>query len=122
MSMTKLIAKLELGFLVLLAPALGQVDHAPLPESCIADYRLWSLGSKADVEKLPASVIQPRQIEMWRCASVVKSLDSEGAPYAIQMLLLSGTYSEHLNHRALDFITRHRLMTQFEEEDAAGQR
>ena len=72
MSKTRLIAALLLG-LVLLAPQfLAQDDHVPLPEQCIADYNLWSGGSKDTLEKLPLTVIQPREIEMWKCASGCK--------------------------------------------------
>lgn len=120
MSKTKLIAKLLLGLLVLLTPALAQDDHAPLPEQCIADFNLWWGAPKADTEKLPVTVIQPRYIEMWQCASVVKSKDSSGLSYAPQMLLLSGRYCGYITHRALAFIERQGLMTQFTKEDAAG--
>jgi len=123
MSKTKLIAALLLGLVVLSHPFLAQDDHAPLPEQCIADYNLWSGGSKDSLERLPLTVIQPRQIEMSNCASVLKSFDSEHKTgHAVEMLLLYGTYSGHISHRALDFIQRHGLMKEFSLEDASGQR
>lgn len=115
------VAKPLLGLLVFLSPGLAEDDHAPLPEQCIADYHLWQGSPRADVEKLPVNIIQLRQGEMWECASVVKSSDSSGLAYAPQMLMLSGVYSGHLTHRTLSFIDRHGLMTQFVQEDAAGQ-
>jgi hypothetical protein len=124
MSKTKLIAGgLLIGLAVLSPRFLAQDGHAPLPEQCIADYNLWSGGSKDSFEKLPLTVIQPREIEMWNCASVLKSFDSEHKTgHAVEMLLLYGTYSGHISHRALDFIQRRGLMKEFSQEDAAGQR
>jgi len=123
MSKTKLRATLVFGLLVLSLRVLAEDDRAPLPEQCIADYNLWSSESKDSIEKLPLTVIQPREIEMWNCASVVKSLSSEHKPgHSVEMLLLYGTYSGHVSHRALEFIQRHGLMKEFSQEDAAGQR
>ncbi len=122
MSKMKLIAGLMLGLAVLSPRFLAQDDHAPLPEQCIADYNLWSGESKDNLEKLPVTVIQPREIEMWNCASVVKSLDDRKRAYSVLMLFLYGTYSGQISHRALDFIQRHGLMREFSQEDTAGQR
>jgi hypothetical protein len=120
---TKLVAGLLLGLVMLSPRFLAQDDHAPLPEQCIADYNLWSGEAKESLEKLPLTAIQPREIEMWKCASVLKSFDSEHKTgHAVEMLLLTGTYSGHISHRALDFIQRRGLMKEFSQEDAAGQR
>jgi len=120
---TKLKATLLVGLVVLSLRVLAEDNHAPLPQQCIADYILWSSESKDSIEKLPLTVIQPREIEMWNCASVVKSFDSEHKTgHSVEMLLLYGTYSGHVSHRALEFIQRHGLLREFSQEDAAGQR
>jgi hypothetical protein len=123
MSKTKLRATILVGLVVLSLRVLAEDDHAPLPEQCIADYSLWSSESKDSIEKLPGTVIQPREIEMWNCAKVVKQFDSEhNTAYALKMLLLSHRYCGYVSHRALDFIQRHGLMKEFSQEDAAGER
>jgi hypothetical protein len=122
MSKATLITALLLVSVSFVPRCLGQDDHPPLPEQCIADYNLWSGEAKDNLEKLPFTVIQPREIEMWNCASVVKSLDEHKRAYSVLMLFLYGRYSGQISHRALDFIQRHGLMKEFSQEDAAGQR
>lgn len=119
--MSKLTGRLLLGIVVLFTPALAQTDHAPLPAQCIADYELWSSVLKVDREKLPVTVIQPRQWEMWQCVPVVKS-ERNGTAYAAEILFLYGIYSEDMNSRELAFIQRHGLMKQYVQEDAVGKR
>jgi hypothetical protein len=120
---TKLRATLLVGLVALFLRASAEDDHAPLAEQCIADYNLWSGESKDSLEKLALTVVQPREIEMWNCARVIRSFDSEHKTgHAVEMLLLYGTYSGHISHRALDFIQRHGLTKEFSQEDAAGQR
>jgi len=96
----------------------AQDDRPPLAEQCVADYSLWHNASKSDIEELPLSIIQARYSEMWKCASVVRSPERQN--YSTEMLLLTGTYAGHINHRALDFIERHGLMKQFVQEDSQG--
>ena len=123
MSRTKLVAALLVALVVPPSRFLAQDDHAPLPGRCIADYDLWSAGPRDSDEKLPLTVIQTREIEMWNCAKVIRLFDSEhNTAYSFKMLLLSDTYSGDVRHRALDFIQRHGLMKEFSQEDTAGQR
>ena len=123
MSKTKLIAALLLVSVSFAPKFLGQIGHASLPEQCIADYNLWSGEQKDGLERLPLTVIQPREIEMWDCASVVgKSPIPAHDLMATEMLLLYGTYSGIISHRALNFIQRHGLMKDFSQEDATGKR
>lgn len=123
MSKTGLVAALTLICGTFAQAFLEQADHAPLPERCIADYNLWSGESKGELENLPLTVVQPREIEMWNCASSLeRSSNRDREKMATGMLLLYGTYSGHISHRALDFIQRHGLMKDFSQEDAAGKR
>lgn len=123
MSKTKLVVGLLLGLAVVTAQFFGQDDHAPLPEQCIADQNLWSGGPNDSLDKLPLTILESRQIEMWNCASVMKLFDSEHKTgHAVEMFLLYGTISGHISRRALDFIKRRGLLKEFSQEDAAGQR
>jgi hypothetical protein len=122
MSKTTLIAVLLLVSVSFTPRFLAQEDHAPLPEQCIADYNLWAGAPKDDIEKMPITVLQAHEIEMRQCGWVVESFDAKHKrPYATGMLILYGTYSGHISHRALNFIQRHGLMKEFSQEDAAGQ-
>jgi hypothetical protein len=106
---------LVLGWLVLTASLVGQVEHAPTVDQCQADQRLWLSQIEGDNSKLSFDVLRQMAGEMDKCSEVDPA--NERRYY--------GTMAEASAAMALrlsKFIERHQLWAQFEAEDAAGKR
>ena len=111
---------LVLGWLVLAASLVGQVEHAPTVAQCQADQRLWLATIEADAsgEKtgLPnIYVMRAWSVEMGQCKDVdpgnrFKYYNTQAEIATDEML--------RLRH----FLDRHDLLGKFIEEDAAGKR
>ena len=92
-------------------------DHAPLPEQCNADAKLWYGADKANLDKLPYTELERRAEEMWDCH------DSSSVPADKQhfdAVLLA--YQAQEANRMVAYVKRHGLTKEFLAEDAAGKR
>jgi hypothetical protein len=96
-----------------------------MPEQCRADAHLWYSQSREANDKLSFDDIQRRSLEMVNCQTI-DSGTGEGVPEfkrdADTYRLLWAAYMAISAQRLHNFIERHGLRKQFEDEDAAGQR
>jgi len=88
-------------------------DEKPTPAVCKADLKAWS-GSKT--ETLTVDQIMTRMNELFACADASKKHEKRMRAYLDEFYR---THSE-LANRAFDFITRHDLKGQFDEEEKDG--
>ena len=96
-----------------------------MPEQCRADVRLWHARSKAANDKLSFDDLQRRSLEMSNCQAIDLGTDEGLAEFKSDMdnyRLLWTAYTALSAQRLHNFIERHGLGKQFNDEDAAGQR
>src|SRR5437660_8975033 len=101
-----------------------QIQHAPLPAQCRADYDMWYADNKDALDRLSFQEINQRQVEMWQCGSVVLaenqnnrkngSAEFDWRDYLIFSLMNGGKMSQ----RYESYLRRHGEMQQFLNEDA----
>jgi hypothetical protein len=112
--------------IILLASSLafGQdIQHAPTAAQCQADIAVWKGENKAHIESLPVHDLIVRAQEMKECVDVLADGKAKGWADEIETAMtVELIYGQHIAHRYLDFLVRHRLEQQMADEDAAGQR
>jgi hypothetical protein len=100
--------------------AMGQdIHHAPTAEQCKADEAVWNAESKADIAALPVNTLLQRSNYLSACYKVLQNVNFNSAVWALSW---QGIYDAYAIRRALNFIDRHGLRHQFDEEDAKGAR
>jgi len=78
-------------------------DHAPLPEQCIADARLWYDANTNTMSKLPYHELEKRAREMLNC---LKS----GAPDRELTAIVWADYMDAIHVREVAYLARHGLI------------
>jgi hypothetical protein len=117
-----------LALIVLVSAAFAQ-EHAPTPEQCRADYRLWTANGFS-FENVSWKELMQRSGVMTKCATTdpdMMRVFDEGyvrlgkdAPLSYRDV---GTlFHSAAGDKAMDFLIRHNLMDQFVREDAAGKK
>jgi hypothetical protein len=92
-------------------------DHAPLPEQCNADAKLWHSADKATIDRLAYAELERRVNEMWDC------YDSSTVPMAKEHFgTVLTIYQAQEGNRMVEYLKRHGLTKDFLKEDAAGKR
>ncbi len=91
------------------------VEHAPTVEQCRADQSLW-YAQLSHPKNILFKTLEGYRTEMGAC-SIVDS-DDHFIKYFQVLALIDAALRDRLEH----FMTRHNLVNQFAEEDAAGQR
>jgi hypothetical protein len=91
------------------------VEHAPTVEQCRADQALW-YSQLSHPKNILFKTLEGYRTEMGAC-SVVDSND-----YFVKYFEVLALIDAELRDRLEHFMTRHNLVNQFAEEDAAGQR
>jgi hypothetical protein len=109
-------------------------EHAPTVEVCRADVAVWAntnaetdyynaerewttngVPNRTDIEKLPIIEVKARAREMFVCQDV--------DPTRKESYLDAGRFYHNVQaDRWYEFLLRHNLLDQFEQEDAAGKR
>jgi hypothetical protein len=107
----------RLVLVALLCGAASAQDHAPLPQQCAADAKLWFSADKADLDKLPYAELQKRVDEMWDCHNA-SSVPMDKQHFGAVLL----TYQAQQANRMAAYIKRRGLTHEFLAEDAAGER
>jgi hypothetical protein len=113
--MNRLIPVLLLTLLMLLplAPEPRAQKHAPTLEQCEADARAWV--NVEDAKAQPVDELKLRMNGMMACGD---AYPQEKIQFAVVALVALGTVQD----REENFINRHGLYPQFEEEDKQGKR
>jgi len=115
-----------LALIVLVSAAFAQ-EHAPTPEQCRADYRLWS-AKGTDFTDVSFEELMERSHVMTECSATDPEWMQQFAEQAVRVgtkAFLSYGDAGTLFHaaagdKAVDFLMRHHLMEQFVREDKAG--
>jgi hypothetical protein len=102
---------------VLLGVLAVSQDHAPLPEQCNADAKLWFSADKADLDKQPYAELERRVDAMWDCHNS-SSVQMDKQHFSVVLL----TYQAQESNRMAAYLKRHGLTKEFLAEDAAGKR
>lgn len=105
-----------LTIILLTAAAVSQ--EKPTVEQCRADRNAWKSMTDSDRDSLSARELQRRFGEMTSCSDVENSDWQTRAGY----LIVGEIYGDMTSARYLKFLIRHKLVQQFLDEDAAGQR
>ena len=118
-----------LVLVLLISSATLAQEHAPTVEQCRADYRLWT--ANLDFKDISYHELLRRAVEMNQCTIVDPDgmqafLDEEkrlGWKNASIIYPVAGSLFQHAaDERMTHFVTRHHLLNQFLDEDAAGKR
>ncbi len=115
-----------LALIVLVSAAFAQ-EHAPTPEQCRADYRLWT-AKGTDFADVSFRELMRRSHVLSDCSTTDPEWTQQFAEQAVRLGKNAGvSYSDlsTLFHaaagdKATDFLMRHHLMDQFLKEDEAG--
>lgn len=109
--------KTSVALLLLTVVTFAQ-EHAPTVQQCQADQRLWfdQLSKEsADVSRLSIQQLNTRSKEMTDCGTIdedhLAAYDRTAAEFHFA-----------IESRLTNFLTRHKLMAQFLNEDAVGKR
>ena len=115
-----------LALLILVSTAFAQ-EHAPTPEQCRADYRLWTVKG-TDVSDIAWKELMQRSLVMSKCSTTdpewmqqfaeqnLRLGEKSGLSYSALSMFLHAAAGE----KTRDFLERHHLMAQFTQEDEAG--
>jgi hypothetical protein len=113
--------------LLLLASTGFAQEHAPTPEQCRADYRLWT-ANNPDLKSLSFEELMQRSHVMDECSTTDPAMmqtflqDSlrlgKNAPLSYSEV--ATLFHAVAGDKAVDFLMRHHLMDQFMREEAAG--
>jgi hypothetical protein len=117
-----------LALIFLVSAAFAQ-EHAPTPEQCRADYRLWT-AKGTDFADVSFRELMRRSHVMSGCSTTDPGWEQEFARDLVRLGKNAGvSYSDltTLFHaaagdKATDFLMRHHLMDQFLKEDEVGKR
>ncbi len=119
-----------------------QVEHAPTLEGCVADLNRWSFGldgipfgerARSVLKPLAYREIRARAESLQNCESAslaqLKAAPIEQRPALDKLGVVSGRIQGLIQiyllegyTRYFDFIVRHKLLAQFDQEDEAGER
>ncbi len=141
--MFKTVAVLILAVLVFpVSTVPQQVEHAPTLEACVADLNRWSFGldgipfkeqARLVLKPLTSREMFSRLGSLHDCESAslaqLKATPIEQRPALDKLGLLSGRiqlltqkYMLERSTRYFDFVVRHKVLAQFDQEDEAGER
>jgi hypothetical protein len=113
--------------LVLLVSVAFAQEHAPTPEQCRSDYRLWT-AKGTDFSDVSWKEVMERSHEMTECDTTDPEWTRQ---FAQQAMRLGGNgsisygdlgtlYHAAAGDKAVDFLMRHHLMDQFVKESEAA--
>jgi hypothetical protein len=119
-------------FLFLVAPVVGQVEHAPTPEQCKADADAWDVPKASPLfqnqdqfnaltarimrnPNVTAKELNARNKELGECVKT-------DSTFAVRYAEANRAYALAELGRMADYMQRHNLMSQFYDEDGQGKR
>jgi len=106
-----------LTILLLIAVSAWSQDK-PTVEQCRADFNAWKSTTDSERDSLDVRELQRRFGEMTSCTEVEDKYWERKERY----FNVSEVYGDAISARYLKFLIRHKLLQQFLDEDAAGQR
>jgi len=115
-----------LVLIVLVSAAFAQ-EHAPTPEQCRADYRLWT-AKGTDFTDVSWKELMERSRVMTECSTTDPEWAQQfaeqdarlGKNASVSYRDLGTLFHAAAGDKAIDFLIRHHLMDQFVKESEAG--